>query len=257
MIEATNRQVAQLALSLLDLSDLGADCTKESIKKLCADAHTPYGSAAAICVWPRFVAEARRTLGPESAIRLATAVNFPGGDGAVAAVVAETKAAIAEGAEEIDLVIPYETLIQGDEQATRRMISAVRAVCPASIVLKAILETGALKDLALIRRASHIAIREGADFLKTSTGQSEVNDTLEAADVMLTCIRESGRRVGFKPSGDVRTFADAKLYLDLAITIHGPDWLMPSTFRLGASGLLESILAVIEASDAMRRTAVY
>lgn len=246
MLEATNRQIAALALSLLDLTDLTDDCTPEAIEKLCASARTSHGHTAAICIWPRFVAQARAILGPNSAVKIATVVNFPSGDLPVETVVAETRHAIADGADEIDLVIPYRAFKAGDEQAVRTMISAVRQACPAPLLLKTILETGELRDRGLIRSASHVAIQEGADFIKTSTGKVAVNATLEAADIMLTCIRESGRKVGFKPAGGVRTVGDARMYLNLAATIHSPDWPMPSTFRFGASGLLGDILSVLE-----------
>ncbi len=255
MTEASNRQIASLALTLLDLTDLSDTCTPADIETLCADAHTPYGPTAAICIWPRFVRQARGLLGPENPVRIATVVNFPQGDLTVDAVVTETLDAIADGADEIDLVIPYRALMEGDEQAVRTMISAVRAVCAPPIVLKAILETGELKERDLIRNASHIAIREGADFLKTSTGKSQVNATLEAADIMLTCMRESGRKVGFKPSGGVQSVAEARLYINLADTIQGADWVMPSTFRFGASSLLKNILAVIDGRESAATTA--
>jgi len=249
MIEATNRQIASLALTLLDLTDLTETCTPSDIDTLCADARTPHGHTAAICIWPRFVRQARSILGPASPVRVATVVNFPLGDLTVDAVAKETRTAIIDGADEIDLVIPYHALIAGDEPAVRHMIAAVRAECPSPILLKAILETGELKDRDLIRSASHIAISEGVDFLKTSTGKALINATLEAADIMLTCIRESGRKVGFKPAGGVRTVADARLYINLADIIMGSAWVMPSTFRFGASILLKDILSVIDGRE--------
>ncbi len=249
MTEASNRQIASLALTLLDLTDLSDTCTPADIEALCADARTPHGNTAAICIWPHFVQQARGILGPASPVRIATVVNFPLGDLAIDDVVGETQAAISNGADEIDLVIPYRALIDGDEQSVREMIAAVRTACPPPIVLKAILETGELRERGLIRNASHIAIREGVDFLKTSTGKAQVNATLEAADIMLTCIRESGRKVGFKPSGGVRSIAEARLYINLANTIQGSDWVMPSTFRFGASTLLKDILAVIDGRE--------
>lgn len=256
-LEATNRQIASLALSLLDLTDLTDDCTPAAIETLCAKARTPHGNVAAICIWPRFVAQARALLGPQSPVRIATVVNFPSGTMPVEAVVAETRATIADGADEIDLVIPYTAFQAGDDAAVRAMIAAVRAACPSPVLLKTILETGVLRDRALIRRASDIAIEEGADFIKTSTGKVAVNATLEAADVMLTAIRESGRRVGFKPAGGVRTVAEARLYLNLAATILGADWPMPSTFRFGASGLLGDILATLDGRESATPAAAY
>ena len=177
-------------------------------------------------------------------MKIATVVNFPSGGLAVAEVVAETKQAIADGADEIDLVIPYRALAKGDEKAVTDMVTAVKAACGPAI-LKTILETGELKDIALIRRASDLSITAGADFIKTSTGKVAVNATLEAADIMLQAIRDSRRKVGFKPAGGISTVADAGHYLRLADTIMGDDWVIPSTFRFGASGLLDDIIAVL------------
>ncbi|OQP84696.1 deoxyribose-phosphate aldolase [Rhizobium rhizosphaerae] len=257
MLDANNRQIAALSLSLLDLTDLGETTTPEAINALCDKAVTPYGTVAAICIWPRFVAQARAKLGPQHPVRIATVVNFPSGDLPVDAVVAETLQAVADGADEIDLVIPYRALIAGDEQAVTDMIAAVRAAAPHPVTLKTILETGELKDKALIRRASDLAIAAGADFIKTSTGKVAVNATLEAADLMLNAIRQQGGKVGFKPAGGVRTVADAQLYLKLAATILDPDWPMPSTFRFGASGLLGDILAVLDGRESAVPNAAY
>lgn len=257
MNETTPRLVAAKALSLLDLTDLTDDCDAAAIERLCQQAATAHGHTAAICIWPRFVKQARSLLGPNSPIRIATVVNFPSGDLPVDEVVAETRQAIADGADEIDLVIPYKALIAGDEQAVREMIAAVRGACARPVLLKTILETGELKDRDLIRNASHLAITSGADFIKTSTGKVAVNATLEAADIMLNAIRESGRNVGFKPAGGVRTVGDAALYLNLAATIHGPDWAIPSTFRFGASGLLGDILAVLDGRGSGSSNATY
>ncbi len=245
----SSRETAAVALSLLDLTNLKDDCTQEQIDTLCARAQTPYGSSAAICIWPRFVAHARIVLGKGHPVRIATVVNFPSGDMEIADVAAETREAIADGADEIDLVIPYRKLMAGNEKAVTDMVAAVRAECVAPVLLKVIIETGELKDAALIRRASELAIEAGADFIKTSTGKVAVNATLEAADIMIRAIRESGRKVGFKPAGGISTVADAALYLSLAETIMTPDWAMPSTFRFGASGLLDNILSVLSGTE--------
>ena len=173
-------------------------------------------------------------------------VNFPSGDLPVEEVVAETVRAVADGADEIDLVIPWKALIAGDEQPVRDMIRAVRAAAPAPVTLKTILETGELKDPALISRAADIALEEQADFIKTSTGKVEVNATLEAARIMLEVIQRSGRNVGFKPAGGIRTVDDARAYFALCEDILGSGWVSPATFRFGASGLLGDILATLE-----------
>ena len=238
------RAVASRALALLDLTNLKDDCTPDQIVTLCERAQSPFGPPAAICIWPRFVMQARTLLGPDSPIRIATVVNFPSGEMKTEDVLAETRDAVADGADEIDLVIPYRALAKGDEKAVTDMVTAVKAACGPAI-LKTILETGELKDIALIRRASDLSITAGADFIKTSTGKVGVNATLEAADIMLQAIRDSRRKVGFKPAGGISTVADAGHYLRLADTIMGDDWVIPSTFRFGASGLLDDIIAVL------------
>ena len=250
------REAAAFALSLLDLTNLRDDCDDAAIENLCLRAQTPYGNSAAICIWPRFVAHARQILGTGHPVRIATVVNFPSGDLAMAEVVEETRKAVEDGADEIDLVIPYKAFIAGDEAAVTGMVEAVRAACPQS-TLKVILETGELKDMALVKRASELAIAAGADFIKTSTGKVQVNATLEAADIMLRAIRESKAKVGFKPAGGISTVADADLYLRLAESILGPNWIMPSTFRFGASSLLDDILAVLGGTTAPRAAAGY
>lgn len=250
------REAAAFALSLLDLTNLRDDCDNAAIENLCLRAQTPYGNSAAICIWPRFIAHARSILGPGHPVRIATVVNFPSGDLAVAEVIEETKKAIEDGADEIDLVIPYKAFIAGDEAAVTTMVEAVRAACPQS-TLKVILETGELKDKALVGRASELAIAAGADFIKTSTGKVSVNATLEATDIMLRAIRESKAKVGFKPAGGISTVADADLYLRLAESIMGQNWVMPSTFRFGASSLLDDILAVLSGSTAPRAASGY
>ncbi|MFD1744602.1 deoxyribose-phosphate aldolase [Rhizobium helianthi] len=250
------REVAAFALSLLDLTNLRDDCDSGAIETLCKRAQGPNGHSAAICIWPRFVAQARGILGSSSPVRIATVVNFPSGNLAVETVVAETRKAIEDGADEIDLVIPYQKFMAGDEASVSEMVRAVRAACPKAC-LKVILETGELKEAGLIRRASELAIAEGADFIKTSTGKVQVNATLEAADIMLQAIRDSRRKVGFKPAGGISTVADADLYLRLAETIMGANWLMPSTFRFGASGLLDDIQAVLNGSSAPRPSSGY
>ncbi|MGP4692822.1 deoxyribose-phosphate aldolase [Agrobacterium cavarae] len=251
------REAASLALSLLDLTNLKEDCTPEQIASLCQRAHTQFGNTAAICIWPRFVAQARAAFGNNHSIRIATVVNFPSGDLDVATVVGETERAIRDGADEIDLVIPYRKFIAGDETSVAEMVAAVRKACPEPVLLKVILETGELKDKTLIRRGSEIAIAEGADFIKTSTGKVAVNATLEAADIMLQAIRDSRKKVGFKPAGGIGTVADATLYLRLAETIMQPNWAMPSTFRFGASSLLDDVLTVLAGGEPAKAASGY
>ncbi len=253
----TSKQIAAKALSLLDLTNLNDDCTPEDIDALCATAQTPHGNTAAICIWPRFVAQARGILGKGHAVKIATVVNFPSGDQPLDEVLGETKQAIADGADEIDLVIPYKALLGENETAVREMVEAVRAACTAPVRLKTILETGELQDPALIRRASKIALEAGADFIKTSTGKVAVNATPEAARIMLEEIGDCGRPAAFKPAGGVRSVTDAGIYLGIADEIMGPEWATPETFRFGASGLLKDILAVLDGKEGAENTAAY
>ncbi len=234
------RLLVQRILSLIDLTNLNDGCTPEDIKTLCMRASGQWGNTAAVCVWPRFV-ELSKSLLTDSQIQIATVVNFPSGDGEIAATIKETVDALIAGADEIDLVLPYTALQRGDESTVVAMLSAIRDVVPAPSVLKVILETGELVDPILIERAAYLAISAGADFIKTSTGKTHTSATLQAVRIMLDTIRASGRAVGLKPSGGIRTVDDALQYLQLADAVMGQDWATPQPVRFGASGLLDAV----------------
>lgn len=247
LAEAARRAVAARALPLVDLTDLAADCTEAAVDALCDRAATPFGPVAAICIWPRFVARARARLGT-SPIRIATVVNFPAGGSDAAPVLAETAQAIADGADEIDLVLPYRAVMAGETRVAETMVRLVAEACrePAAggpALLKVILETGELASPDLVRRAADLALAAGADFIKTSTGKVRVNATPQAAEIMIGAIREAGSRAGFKAAGGIRTAAEAGLYLAIADRVMGPGWATPATFRFGASGLLDDLVA--------------
>ena len=240
----TDAALARRTLGLIDLTNLEEDCTKADIRALCAKAETPHGNVAALCIWPDFV-ELASDLLSGSGIDVATVVNFPSGAEPLADVVAVTERAIAGGATEIDTVIPYSAFKDGNGDAVREHVRSVSRAC-GNARLKTILETGELADETLIREASRIAIAEGADFIKTSTGKVAVNATPEAARWMLEEIRASNRLdVGFKPAGGIRTVQDAAAYLDLADEIMGPSWAAKPTFRFGASSLLGNVLEAL------------
>ncbi len=243
MSAMTDAEVAARALACLDLTDLSDACDARAIETLCARAQTPKGDVAAVCVWPRFAALAKERLGA-SRIAVATVVNFPAGGERVAEVVAETERAVADGADEIDVVMPYRAFAEGRADVAARLLDAVRNAAGGSLV-KVILETGMLRDPGLIRRAADLAIAEGADFIKTSTGKVELNATPEAASVMLDAIAAGGRAVGIKPAGGIRSVADARVYLELADAKMGEGWATPSTFRLGASSVLGPLLETL------------
>ena len=180
------QQAAQLALQLMDLTTLNDNDTDASVIALCQQAKTAVGSTAAVCVYPRFVPIARKTLrqiGAEN-VRIATVTNFPHGNDDIEIAVAETRAAVAYGADEVDVVFPYKALMTGDQTVGFELVKACKAACGEAVLLKVIIESGELKTLELIRLASEIAIDAGADFIKTSTGKVPVNATLEAAKLM-------------------------------------------------------------------------
>lgn len=242
MTEFEAGAVARRALPLLDLTDLGETCTEPRIDALCRDAKR--GGVAAICVWPRFIEQGARALAG-TGIRIATVINFPDGGEDCARATDDTAEALRDGADEIDLVLPYRALLRGEAAIARDMVEAVRDTC-GSAILKVILETGELADPDRIREASRIALEAGADFLKTSTGKSAVSATPEAAEAMLDEIRASGRPAGLKVSGGLRSIADAATYLALADRLMGPAWVNPKTFRLGASSLFAALIQARE-----------
>lgn len=243
----TPQDRARRILPLLDLTSLNASDTDADILRLCGRAGSAAGTVAAVCVAPAHIASARQGLaraGLQDRVKIATVINFPAGAAEVEAVLEEARTALISGADEIDLVFPYRALLAGDERAGYRLVSRCRQVLSA-YTLKVILETGELQDPGLIRTASEIAISAGADFLKTSTGKVAVNATPEAARVMMQTIHDSGRPVGFKAAGGIRSVAEAHVYLDMASELLGPAWIRPERLRFGASGLLDDLLHVL------------
>jgi deoxyribose-phosphate aldolase len=239
-----DRQTALRAIPLIDLTDLSDNCTREQIDALVMRALALPIPVAALCIWPRFVAQARAGLG-SSPVKLATVVNFPHGGEDVGAVCAETRVALADGADEIDLVLPWRALLAGHEDIAREMVRAVTQCLTPGAHLKVIIESGELPDDETIARASRIAIEEGAHFIKTSTGKTKTSATPEAARIMLGAIRDSGKPVGFKASGGLRTLEQARAYLAIAEEIMGADFVVPARFRFGASSLLDPLLAAL------------
>jgi deoxyribose-phosphate aldolase len=239
--------LARRALVCLDLTNLDENCDPQAVDDLCRRAQTPYGSVAAVCVWPRFVAQACAALA-HTGIKVATVVGFPTGDEPVADVIVETQRALADGADEIDMVAPWRALRDGNPDAVSEAVRAVKASC-GDATLKAILETGELADPVLIALAARHALEGGADFLKTSTGKAKVNATLEAAEILLEAISQTGSGAGLKVAGGVRTLSEAGAYIDLADRLLGAGRAGPKHFRIGASGLLDSLLAALEGSE--------
>jgi deoxyribose-phosphate aldolase len=249
-------EIARRALRCLDLTDLTETCSDHAIDALCAKALTPHGPVAAVCVWPQFVSRARDPL-KGSGVAIATVVNFPAGGEDSNRIIDDVHESLTDGANEIDLVIPYRAVRRGELDVAAEMVAAVRDVVDSGRLLKVILETGELVEPALIETASRVAIEAGADFIKTSTGKTAVSATPQAAEIMLNAIKASGRPVGLKPSGGIRTVEDAGLYLGLADRIMGPGWATPKTFRIGASSVYDALIAAIEDRDAAPGIGVY
>ena len=224
-------------IPLLDLTSLNADDNEQTIQQLCTRAQTKLGDVAAVCVYPPFVKLAKEMLAA-TAIKVATVANFPEGNNQVSAVIKTIEKAIEQGAHEIDVVIPYHVFLKGDEAHVQAFVFACKEMCSNNVLLKVILETGALQQTDLIYKASRLCIDSGANFLKTSTGKINVGATLEAAAYMLLAILDSNTTVGLKVSGGIRTTIQANSYLKLAELMINKAWITANHFRIGASSLL-------------------
>jgi len=235
---------ARRILAMLDLTELSDGAREDTVEACLRKALGPPGKPAAVCLWPQFVSLAARRL-QGSGVAVATVVNFPKGGTDEGRVVDDVREALSDGADEIDLVLPYGAFLAGDTQAASGMVEAVRDELTDRHLLKVILETGAFPDAESIASASRLAIASGADFIKTSTGKTAVSATPAAVRTMLEVIHESPEPVGIKPSGGIRTLDDARAYLTLAEAVMGVGWPVPETFRFGASGLHGAIVAVL------------
>ncbi|RMQ44197.1 Deoxyribose-phosphate aldolase [Pseudomonas cichorii] len=253
---ADDERLALQALSLLELFAFSRDDSEQRIVGMCQRAVTPLGQVAAVCVAPRFVCLARTTLDRLLApgVRVVALVNFPYGGSSIEPVLSEVRAAVMSGADEIDVVYPFHALLYGDQQTGMDMITACKAACGNSVTLTVTLETGGLRDPQIILQACRSAILFGADFLKTSTGKGLASTTPQAVRIMLESIAEVGGQVGFKAAGGIRTFGDARVFMEMARSRFGPQWVNVDRVRLGASSLLGDLLArlgILE-SDARR-----
>lgn len=239
------KAAALRALKLMDLTTLNDDDTDAKVIELCKNAKTPVGNTAAVCIYPRFIPVAKKQLREQGTpeVRIATVTNFPHGNDDIEIAVAETKAAVAYGADEVDVVFPYRALMAGNEEVGFELVKQCKDAC-GDVMLKVIIETGELKTEELIKKASEISIKAGADFIKTSTGKVPVNATPEYAEIMLNVIKDMGveKTVGFKPAGGVRTAEDAQQYLAMADRILGAEWADNMHYRFGASSLLANLL---------------
>jgi deoxyribose-phosphate aldolase len=238
--------VARQILPLIDLTSLNDADTSEIIHALCQQAIVPQGHVAAVCVYPPFVAQCARELAGTE-VKIATVANFPHGNDSIERVIPAIRQAVLDGAQEIDVVFPYARYPAQDILGAQDFIRQCKAACGETILLKVILETGAIADPQQLADMAQDAIFAGADFLKTSTGKISAGATLEASAILLLAIKNMSpsleRTIGFKAAGGVRTLEQAAQYLTLANRILGKDWISPHTFRLGASQLMQAVVA--------------
>ncbi|HEX6233877.1 MAG TPA: deoxyribose-phosphate aldolase [Jiangellaceae bacterium] len=248
-----------LAISMIDLTTLEGQDTPGKVRALCSKAQRPDPSdpsvpqVAAVCVYPDLVGVAAKALAGSNIHIASVATGFPSGRTSLEVKLADTRDAIAAGADEVDMVIDRGAFLAGRYGQVFEEIVKIKEACARaggadgqSAHLKVILETGELATYDNVRRASWLAVLAGADFIKTSTGKVSPAATLPVTLVMLEAVRDfrdaTGRQVGVKPAGGIRTSKDAIRYLVVVNETAGEDWLDPDWFRIGASSLLNDLL---------------
>ena len=247
-------QALKLALSMIDLTTLEARDTPGKVRQLCVKAMHPHDGVsgvphvAAVCVYPNLVRIAKEALKGSRVKVAAVATAFPSGMSKRKVKLDETRWAVSEGADEIDMVISRGKFLEGDYHYVFDEIAAVKEAC-GNAHLKVILETGELSTLDHVRKASDIAMEAGADFIKTSTGKIQPAATLPVTLVMLEAIRDfyyrTGKKIGMKPAGGIATSKIAFNYLVVLRETLGEDWLNADLFRFGASALANDLLMQI------------
>ena len=259
----TSSEVLKKCMSLMDLTTLRTEDTTESVKKLVEKVNAfmtdypEYPLPASICVYPNFASVVRENLAGKDVRVTAVAGCFPTSQSFVEVKVKECEMAVEAGADEIDIVLALNAFMAGDDDAARAEIRVIRAAIDETasrlgraVTLKVILETGLLVTPENIAKASLLAMEEGADFIKTSTGKVSVNATPMAAYIMCECIKafydKTGRKVGFKAAGGISTSKDAVCYHSIVKSILGNDWLNKGLFRFGVSRLANSLMSSIE-----------
>ncbi len=247
-------QALKLALSMIDLTTLEGKDSPGKVKQMCQKARHPHIAlpdlphVAAVCVYPTMVRIAKNEL-KGTGVRVASvATAFPSGMATRQAKIEDTKFAVNEGADEVDMVISRGEFLKGNFNFVFDEIAAIKEACD-DAHLKVILETGELLTYENVRKASDIAMHAGADFIKTSTGKISPAATQPVTLVMLEAIRDyymkTGRMVGMKPAGGIRKAKEAIQYLVLVKETLGADWLTPEWFRFGASSLTNDLLMQI------------
>lgn len=252
--ENNTEKVKKFLFNCIDLTTLKTEDSEESVLKFTErvnDFDTQYPdlkNVAAICVYPCFAKIVSQSLEVEDVNVACVAGGFPSSQTFTEVKVAETALALADGATEIDIVIPVGKFLSGDYEGMCDEIEELKSIC-GERHLKVILETGALKSAENIMKASILAMYSGADFIKTSTGKQEPAATPEAAYVMCKAIKayyeKTGRKVGFKPAGGINTVSDALTYYTIVKEVLGEEWLDNKLFRIGTSRLANLLLSEI------------
>ncbi len=247
----------KMAVSMIDLTTLEGKDTPGKVGSLCQKARHPHDdpavpAVAAVCVYPSMVKYARRALGEDTPVRIASvATAFPSGQAPLKTRLAEVKSAVSDGADEIDMVVNRGAFLAGEFQRMQDEIGAVRETC-GEAVLKVILEVSELETYDNIRAASFLAMRmlRPGDFIKTSTGKTSLNATLGNHQVMLEAIRDfyldTGTPISMKPAGGIRAAKQALQFLVAVKETLGDEWLNNTRYRFGASALLNDLLRQIE-----------
>lgn len=265
----TSPEVLKNCMALMDLTTLHTEDSPESVKKLVGKVNSfmndypEYPLPASICVFPNLASVVRENLATSDVHVTAVAGCFPTSQSFIEVKVKECEMAVEAGADEIDIVLALNAFMSGDEETARKEIRTIRtavdeaaAKAGRKVTLKVILETGLLVTPENIANASFLAMEEGADFIKTSTGKVSVNATPMAAYIMCESIKafheKTGRKVGFKAAGGISTSKDAVCYHSIVKTILGNDWINKKLFRFGVSRLANSLMSSIE-----QKTVVY
>lgn len=265
----TSPEVLKNCMALMDLTTLHTEDSPESVKKLVGKVNSfmndypEYPLPASICVFPNLASVVRENLATSDVHVTAVAGCFPTSQSFIEVKVKECEMAVEAGADEIDIVLALNAFMSGDEETARKEIRTIRAAVDEAaakagrkVTLKVILETGLLVTPENIANASFLAMEEGADFIKTSTGKVSVNATPMAAHIMCESIKafheKTGRKVGFKAAGGISTSKDAVCYHSIVKTILGNDWINKELFRFGVSRLANSLMSSIE-----QKTVVY
>ena len=248
-------EALKMILSMIDLTTLEGQDTPGKVRQLCQKAIHLHDSmpglphVAAVCVYPTMVGVARKALGDRDINVASVATAFPSGMSSRKIKLEETRTAVAEGADEIDMVISRGAFLQGDFAFVFDEIAAVKEAC-GEAHLKVILETGELGTLDHVRRASVLAMHAGADFIKTSTGKIQPAATMPVTLVMLQAIKEfyfeTGRMIGMKPAGGISAAKLAVHYLVMLRETLGNAWMTPEWFRFGASSLANDVLMQLQ-----------